>query len=205
MCCWEFLWISMMLGEFHNTILNIQYLLKRLIFYIFCSWKFIIPKSIKMMHCFHAWVFLGNLWVFRKHACGACGFSQLWHMWVSPKWVKSKKRRKRKKKRKDWTMVKTMAKLRMAHASTHGARKPPGPKLMFITTVLDLLITFPWSNKDSIHLSRRNKPVHFGGSSDFLYCTKYLKFLGIIFVCPDSAHSIFNPSIKLCLKFLLNL
>ena len=24
-------------------------------------------------------------------------------------------------------MVKTMAKLRMAHASTHGARKPPGP------------------------------------------------------------------------------
>ena len=26
-------------------------------------------------------------------------------------------------------MVITMAKLRMAHASTHGARKPPGPKL----------------------------------------------------------------------------
>ena len=26
-------------------------------------------------------------------------------------------------------LVKTMAKLRMAHASTHGARKPPGPKL----------------------------------------------------------------------------
>ena len=25
-------------------------------------------------------------------------------------------------------MVITMAKLRMAHASTHGARKPPGPK-----------------------------------------------------------------------------
>ena len=25
-------------------------------------------------------------------------------------------------------MVKTMAKLRMAHTSTHGARKPPGPK-----------------------------------------------------------------------------
>ena len=34
----------------------------------------------------------------------------------------------KKEKRKDWTMVKTMAKLRMAHASTHGARKPPGPK-----------------------------------------------------------------------------
>ena len=29
-------------------------------------------------------------------------------------------------------MVKTMAKLRMAHASTHGARKPPGPKLIKI-------------------------------------------------------------------------
>ena len=27
-------------------------------------------------------------------------------------------------------MVITMAKLRMAHASTHGARKPPGPKLV---------------------------------------------------------------------------
>ena len=26
-------------------------------------------------------------------------------------------------------MVITMAKLRMAHASTHGARKPPGPTL----------------------------------------------------------------------------
>ena len=31
----------------------------------------------------------------------------------------------RKKERK---LVKTMAKLRMAHPSTHGARKPPGPK-----------------------------------------------------------------------------
>ena len=29
--------------------------------------------------------------------------------------------------KKDLTMVITMAKLRMAHASTHGARKPPGP------------------------------------------------------------------------------
>ena len=28
-------------------------------------------------------------------------------------------------------MVITMAKLRMAHASTHGARKPPGPKHIF--------------------------------------------------------------------------
>ena len=50
-------------------------------------------------------------------------------MGVSPKWVKSKRRREKKKEReKDWTMVITMAKLRMVHASTHGARKPPGPK-----------------------------------------------------------------------------
>ena len=39
----------------------------------------------------------------------------------STKWVKSKN------EEEDWTMVITMAKLRMAHASTHGARKPPGP------------------------------------------------------------------------------
>ena len=37
-------------------------------------------------------------------------------------------RKKRRRGKKDWTMVITMAKLRMAHASTHGARKPPGPK-----------------------------------------------------------------------------
>ena len=33
-------------------------------------------------------------------------------------------------------MVITMAKLRMAHASTHGARKPPGPKIFFSCTYL---------------------------------------------------------------------
>ena len=43
------------------------------------------------------------------------------HMGDSPKWVKSKRRRGKKKKKKeeiekDWTMVITMAKLRMAHA-----------------------------------------------------------------------------------------
>ena len=36
------------------------------------------------------------------------------------------KKRKRKKK-EERTMVITMAKLRMAHAITHGARKLPGP------------------------------------------------------------------------------
>ena len=35
---------------------------------------------------------------------------------------------------------------------------------------MDVLSTFQRSNKDSVHLFRRNKPVHFGGSLDFLYC-----------------------------------
>ena len=34
----------------------------------------------------------------------------------------------KKRKKEERKLVKTMAKLRMAHASTHGARKPPGPK-----------------------------------------------------------------------------
>ena len=37
-------------------------------------------------------------------------------------------KKKKKKKEKERKLVITMAKLRMAHASTHGARKPPGPK-----------------------------------------------------------------------------
>ena len=36
--------------------------------------------------------------------------------------------KQKREKKKDRTMVITMAKLRMVHASTHGARKPPGPK-----------------------------------------------------------------------------
>ena len=40
---------------------------------------------------------------------------------------KAKDGEEKKKGEKDWTMVITMAKLRMAHASTHGTRKPPGP------------------------------------------------------------------------------
>ena len=46
-----------------------------------------------------------------------------------------KKEERKKERKKDRTMVITMAKLRMAHASTHGARKPPGPK-----TLLTLLL-----------------------------------------------------------------
>ena len=41
---------------------------------------------------------------------------------------KQKTKKKKEEREKDWTMVITMAKLRMANASTHGARKPPGPK-----------------------------------------------------------------------------
>ena len=42
-------------------------------------------------------------------------------------------REKEREKRRDRTMVITMAKLRMAHASTHGALKPPGPKFIYST------------------------------------------------------------------------
>ena len=42
----------------------------------------------------------------------------------SPKWVKAEDGEKRKKEReKERKLVITMAKLRMAHANTHGARK----------------------------------------------------------------------------------
>ena len=40
---------------------------------------------------------------------------------------KTERKRREKEKRRKTDMVITMAKLRMAHASTHGARKPPGP------------------------------------------------------------------------------
>ena len=43
---------------------------------------------------------------------------------------KKKKERKRERERERKSVI-TMAKLRMAHASTHGARKPPGPKTRF--------------------------------------------------------------------------
>ena len=38
------------------------------------------------------------------------------------------KQKMEKKREKDRKLVITMAKLHMAHASMHGARKPPGPK-----------------------------------------------------------------------------
>ena len=39
---------------------------------------------------------------------------------------------------------------------------------------MDVLSTFQRSNKDSDHSFKRNKPVHFGGSLDFLYCISNL-------------------------------
>ena len=41
---------------------------------------------------------------------------------------KTEEKKKEERKKEERKLVKTMAKLRMAHASTHGARKPPGPK-----------------------------------------------------------------------------
>ena len=41
---------------------------------------------------------------------------------------KQKTEKKRKREKEERMRVLTMAKLRMAHASMHGTRKPPGPK-----------------------------------------------------------------------------
>ena len=48
-------------------------------------------------------------------------------------------------------MVITMAKLRMAHASTHGARKPPGPKLhLLVVNFAVMYIETGWSTETEI-------------------------------------------------------
>ena len=53
---------------------------------------------------------------------------KLFRTWEIPRSGSKAKDGERKKERKrERKLVKTMAKLRMAHASTHGARKPPGP------------------------------------------------------------------------------
>ena len=61
------------------------------------------------------------------------------YLLVMPKyWVKNyfahgrfpevgQKQKTEEKKKEERKLVITMAKLRMAHANTHGARKPPGP------------------------------------------------------------------------------
>ena len=44
-----------------------------------------------------------------------------------PEVSQKQKTEKKKKREKERKLVITIAKLRMAHASTHGARKSPGP------------------------------------------------------------------------------
>ena len=59
---------------------------------------------------------------------------KLFRTWEIPRsGSKAEDGEERERERK---LVKTMAKLRMAHASTHGARKPPGP----IVTRVSLLV-----------------------------------------------------------------
>ena len=55
---------------------------------------------------------------------------KLFRTWEIPR-SGSKAKDGGKERERDWTMVITMAKLRMAHASMHVARKPPGPKSWF--------------------------------------------------------------------------
>ena len=61
---------------------------------------------------------------------------------------KQKTEKKIKRRKRDRKLVITMAKLRMAHASTYGARKPPGP--------ISVLLPFEYKficelNSDSIN------------------------------------------------------
>ena len=42
--------------------------------------------------------------------------------------VGQKQKTEKRERERERKLVKTMAKLGIAHASTHGARKPPGPK-----------------------------------------------------------------------------
>ena len=58
--------------------------------------------------------------------------------------TEKKKKDREKEIDKDWTMVITMAKLRIAHASTHGTRKPPGPKWIFDNEVKSLSSPSEW-------------------------------------------------------------
>ena len=71
----------------------------------------------------------------------------------SPKWVKSRRRRKQTKKERK--LVITMAKLRMAHASTHGTRKPPGPIDCLSLTINEVLLLLVNSIFINMELSRQ--------------------------------------------------
>ena len=50
-------------------------------------------------------------------------------------------------------MVKTMAKLRMAHASTHGAREPPGPKIYVFTASIFHSVAAAYTNTSPLSMS----------------------------------------------------
>ena len=81
---------------------------------------------------------------------------------------KQKTEKKRKKERenereKDWTMVITMAKLHMAHASTHGARKPPGPKQPKYPTTIFLT---PSHKKEITNYCSRYLPPQFSADDE---------------------------------------
>ena len=50
---------------------------------------------------------------------------------------------------KDRTMVITMAKLRMVHAITHGARKPPGPMFSGQTNFFLVMVELGFDNNNN--------------------------------------------------------
>ena len=55
---------------------------------------------------------------------------KLFHTWEIPRSgskAEDGEKEREKERKKERKLVITMAKLRMAHASTHGTRKPPGP------------------------------------------------------------------------------
>ena len=60
---------------------------------------------------------------------------QLFRTWEIPRSgskAEDGEKKREKEREKERKLVITMAKLRMAHASAHGARKPPGPIYMII-------------------------------------------------------------------------
>ena len=58
---------------------------------------------------------------------------------------KQKTEKKKKERKRERKLVITMAKLRMAHGSTHGARKPPGPiyRLYYSDVLMEAVSGYP--------------------------------------------------------------
>ena len=65
-------------------------------------------------------------------------------------------------------MVKTMAKLRMAHASTHDARKPPGPKGAFPDSTWHEYLEWPCIGGNNLREPSRNLQVLSCGYHDYI-------------------------------------